>query len=130
MKVPRAVPGAGEHVQLSYRLDGGDQHGAELANPQFALLAAVVEHGSIRRAATALGVSYRHAWGALKAWETALGEPLIVWSQGQRARPTPFAERLLRAERGARARMQVHIEALRAELAHVVAEARADRPAR
>lgn len=122
-----AGPAADLGVRLSYAFEPGEQRGAELHNPLFDVLAAVFEHGSIRHAAQALGLSYRHVWGALKAWEQALGEPLIVWSQGQRARPTAFAERLLWAERRARVRMQPHIEALRGDLARVLADARDER---
>jgi len=111
-------------VHLSYSFATGDQRGADVGNPLFDVLSAVLEAGSIRHAAVALGLSYRHVWGALKQWEETLGEPLIVWVQGQRAKPTPFAERLVWAERRARARMQPHIEALRADLARVLADAR------
>jgi putative molybdopterin biosynthesis protein len=92
-------------------------------NPLFELLSAVAEHGSIQHAARALGASYRHVWGACKQWEAALGEPLVHWVQGQPARLTPFAERLLWAEKRARSRLVPHIEALRAELERVLAEA-------
>lgn len=114
-------------VQLRYDFASGGQHGADLQNPLFDVLSAVIEHGSIRQAASSLGVSYRHLWGSLRKWEEALGEPLIVWSQGQRARPTPFAERLVWAERRARIRMQPHIEALRADLERVLTEAHDER---
>jgi putative molybdopterin biosynthesis protein len=114
-------------VQLRYAFAPGEQRGAEMANPLFELLAAVLDGGSIRHAAQILGCSYRHAWGLLKHWEQTLGEPLVIWSQGQRARPTAFAERLLWAERRARARMQPHIEALRSDLARVLADARDER---
>ena len=114
-------------VQLSYAFERREQRGADLRNALFELLAAVFDGGSIRQAAQALGLSYRHVWGALKQWEQTLGQPLIVWSQGQRARPTEFAERLLWAERRARARMQPHIEALRSDLARVLADARDER---
>jgi putative molybdopterin biosynthesis protein len=111
-------------LHLRYAFEPGEQHGAALDNPLFELLSAVLEGGSIRHAARVLGTSYRYVWGALRKWEKTLGEPLIIWSQGQRARPTQFAERLLWAERRARMRMQPHIEALRADLAHVLNEAR------
>jgi len=114
-------------IHLRYVLEPGEQRGAELGNPLFELLAAVMEHGSIRHAAQALGTSYRHVWGSLRKWEKILGEPLITWSQGQKARPTPFAERLLWAERRARTRMQPHIEALRSDLSRVLADARDQR---
>src|SRR6202049_853088 len=110
-------------LHLRYAFGPGEQRGANLSNPLFDLLAAVLDGGSIRHAAQALGCSYRYVWGSLRKWEETLGEPLIVWSQGQRARPTQFAERLLWSERRARTRMQPHIEALRSNLAHVVAGA-------
>jgi len=114
-------------LHLRYAFEPGEQRGATLGNPLFDLLTAVLEAGSIRHAAQELGCSYRYLWGALRKWEQMLGEPLILWSQGQRARPTQFAERLLWAERRARTRMQPHIEALRSDLSRVVAEAKDQR---
>ncbi len=111
----------GVHLQYSFEAD--DQRGAAVHNPLFDLLQAVHEHGSIQHAAKALGASYRHVWGALKRWEATLGEPLVVWTQGQPARLTPFADRLLWAETRARTRLTPHIEALRVELERVLAEA-------
>lgn len=113
-------------VRLEYSFGGTDaagQQGAALLNPLFDLLQALHEHGSIQHAAKALGHSYRHTWGQLKHWESALGEALVTWAQGQPARLTPFAERLLWAETRARTRLTPHIEALRAELERVLAEA-------
>jgi putative molybdopterin biosynthesis protein len=114
-------------LHLRYGFEPGEQRGATLGNPLFDLLAAVLEVGSIRQAAQELGCSYRYLWGSLRKWEQMLGEPLLIWSQGQRARPTQFAERLLWAERRARTRMQPHIEALRSDLSRVVADARDQR---
>lgn len=111
----------GVHLQYSFQPDG--QRGAEVQNPLFDLLSAVREHGSIQHAAKAMGASYRHVWGSLKQWEDVLGESLVSWTQGQPARLTPFAERLLWAEKRARVRLAPHIEALRAELERVLAEA-------
>jgi putative molybdopterin biosynthesis protein len=110
-------------VHLQYRFEPVGQPGAQLANPLFELLSALREQGSIQHAARALGQSYRHVWGALRHWQDLLGEPLVTWSQGQPARLTPFAERLLWAEARARARLAPHIEALRSELEHVLAQA-------
>lgn len=110
-------------VHLQYRFETSDQRGAAVHNPLFDLLQAVHEQGSIHHAAKALGASYRHVWGALKRWEATLGEPLVTWVQGQPARLTPFADRLLWAETRARTRLTPHIEALRVELERVLAEA-------
>ena len=111
----------GVHLQYSFEADG--QRGAALHNPLFDLLSAVHAHGSIQHAAKALGASYRHVWGRLKRWEDVMGEPLVTWAQGQPTRLTPFADRLLWAEKRARTRLTPHIEALRAELERVLAEA-------
>jgi putative molybdopterin biosynthesis protein len=111
-------------LHLRYALEPGEQRGADLSNPLFELLAAVAEAGSVRHAAQALGTSYRYVWDSLRKWEGILGEPLVSWSQGRRARPTQFALKLLWAERRVRTRMQPHIEALRADLARVLSDAR------
>lgn len=111
-------------VHLKYDLALGLQSGASLGNPLFDLLQAVREHGSISHAAQALGLSYRHVWGTLKEWEATLGEALIEWVRGKPARLSPFAERLLWAERRARTRVQPHIEALRADLGRMLSDAR------
>jgi putative molybdopterin biosynthesis protein len=121
----KAEPSLGLHLRYAY--EPGEQGGATLGNPLFDLLTAVLELGSIRQAAQSLGCSYRYLWGSLRKWEEKLGEPLIIWSQGQPARPTQFAEKLLWAERRVRTRMQPHIEALRSDLSRVVGEARDQR---
>ena len=82
-------------IHLQYTFGPPDQRGADIGNPLFDLLSAVHECGSIQHAARSLGASYRHVWGALKQWEEALGEPLVTWAQGQPARLTPFADRLI-----------------------------------
>ncbi len=87
-----------------------------LKNPLMDLLHAVRSSGSISGAAKSLALSYRHVWGELRRWETALGEPLIIWEKGQAARLTPFADKLLWAERQAQARLAPQISALQAEL--------------
>ncbi|MDM0044839.1 substrate-binding domain-containing protein [Variovorax dokdonensis] len=111
-------------IHLRYTFESGQphgQHGAQIENPLFDLLSQLQAHGSISAAARAQGMSYRHAWGSLKHWEEVLGSPLVLWSQGKHARLTPFAQRLLWAERQARVRMTPHVEALRAELARAFA---------
>ena len=122
----RAAPGKlGLH--LRYAFEPGEQGGAEVRNALFELLAAVTEGGSIRHAAKLLNSSYRYVWDSLRKWEAILGEPLVTWSQGRKARLTQFAEKLAWAERRARIRMQPHIEALRSDLDRVLADARDDR---
>ena len=109
-------------VELSYAF-AGRPAGARIRNALMDLLHAVQEQGSISRAATALGLSYRHVWGELRRWEAELGQPLILWEKGQRARLSPLGEKLLWAERQAQARLAPQIEALHAELERAFAVA-------
>jgi putative molybdopterin biosynthesis protein len=122
----RGTPGK-LNLHLRYAFEPGEQCGAEVRNALFELLAAVTEGGSIRDAARRLNSSYRYVWDSLRKWETVLGEPLVIWSQGRKARLTEFAEKLAWAERRARIRMQPHIEALRSDLDRVLIDARDDR---
>jgi putative molybdopterin biosynthesis protein len=110
-------------IQLQYSFEADGQHGADVENRLFTLLSVLQQEGSIRHAAKAQGWSYRHFWGELRHWEEVLGQPLVAWAQGKRAVLTPFAQRLMWHERQARVRMTPHIEALRAELLHVLNQA-------
>ncbi len=102
-------------LQFHYTLSR-DSSPALVRNPLIDLLQAVSSQGSISGGARALNLSYRHVWGELKRWENELGNELVVWEKGQSARLTPFATKLMWAERQAQARLAPQIEALRAEL--------------
>ncbi len=70
--------------------------------------------GSLNRAAKALGMSYRAAWGRIKSTEEVLGQPLLVKGDGRRGHElTPLAERLLESF----ARWQSEVEAFALERA-------------
>jgi molybdate transport repressor ModE-like protein len=64
----------------------------------FQLLKAVRETGSLHRAAREIGLSYRHAWGVMRAWEEMLGRSMLDMERGRGASLTLFGERLLRAQ--------------------------------
>lgn len=109
-------------VQLHYTLsrDAGD---ALIRNPLPEMLQAVAQQGSISAAARALGLSYRHVWGALKRWEDQLGGELVTWGKGQSAQLSEFGTKLLWAERQAQARLAPQIAALHADLERAFAVA-------
>ena len=46
------------------------------------LLRAISEHGSISKAASATGMSYRHAWGIVKQIRNSIGTEIILTSRG------------------------------------------------
>ena len=62
------------------------------------LLEKIEEHGSLRQAATEMKMSYRAAWGKLKAAEESIGKPLVqkVKGKGQRYELTPVGRQLAR----------------------------------
>lgn len=118
---PPLSPSPPPRVALVYQFTHKRERSPFLSNPLLDLLQAVRQHGSISGAARQLDLSYRHVWGQLKDWETQVGQPLIVWDRGQAARLTPFADKLLWAERLAQARLAPQIETLRAELERALA---------
>ena len=77
------------------------------------LLEAIAETGSISAAASALEMSYRHAWSMIRASERRLGSPLVQTHRGGKggggAGLTEFAGELLERFR----EMEADFEALR-----------------
>lgn len=61
------------------------------------LLQHIEQLGSLRKAAEALGMSYRRAWGKLKNAEQRIGQPLVekTKGKGQRFNLTPFGKELM-----------------------------------
>ena len=60
------------------------------------LLEKIEDYGSLRQAATEMKMSYRAAWGKLKAAEESIGKPLVqqVRGEGQRYELTPVGRQL------------------------------------
>ena len=83
---------------------------------------------SLRVAADAAGMSYRHAWGLLGQGATALGGPLVDMSRGRGARLTALGRRVLDAESHVRTALAPALERLQDELRGILAEALPTRP--
>lgn len=62
------------------------------------LLEKIEQYGSLRQAASDMKMSYRAAWGKLKAAEQSIGRPLVqkVTGKGQRYELTPLGRQLCR----------------------------------
>jgi molybdate transport system regulatory protein len=60
------------------------------------LIEKIEEYGSLRRASQELNMSYRAAWGKIKAAEEAIGAPLVqkVKGKGQRYELSPLGREL------------------------------------
>jgi molybdate transport system regulatory protein len=78
------------------------------------LLNAVKKYGSIQKAATALGRSYRKAWGDIKRAEEAFGRPLVVKNRGGTSggstELTDFGLQLLKGWSKYRSEVEIFIE--------------------
>jgi molybdate transport system regulatory protein len=85
--------------RLSLRIDLAN--GARLGPGKAELLALIGEHGSIRAAGAAMGMSYRRAWLLADEINRMFREPSVVTRHGGKsgggAGLTPFGERLLDA---------------------------------
>ncbi len=110
-------------IALNARWLSGDglspRHGQALLR----LLAALARAASLREAAEAAGMSYRHAWGLLGAGARALGGPLADLQQGRGASLTPLGHRLLEADAHVRSVLEAQSERLRGEIRRMLGEA-------
>jgi len=111
------MPTLAEHVELPAQ--------ARL----FELLASIQSCGSLQRAASELGLSYRHAWGLVKSWEAQLRQPLLVSARGRGAALTEVGQRLVEAERALHEDVAVASRRWNARLAQVLASGARIEPA-
>jgi molybdate transport system regulatory protein len=71
--------------------------GLVLGKGRCMLLEAIDSGGSLSEAARVCGISYRAAWGKLRASEQRLGEPLVETQPGKRGmKITPRARQLIK----------------------------------
>ena len=80
------------------------------------LLSSIDTLGSLAAAVAARGLSYRAAWGVLRAYQDKLGAPLVTLEQGRGASLAPLGVRLLEADRSAQERMSRPLQGLALEL--------------
>ncbi len=94
-----------------------------LSNPLLDLLDAVKRTGSLTGASKDLGYSYRHLWNEVKEWEKELGADLLVSGRGKNGELTPFAERLLWANKEVQAKYHKQLLDLKAGIAQTFSRA-------
>lgn len=104
--------------------------GRQLGPRVVELLVKVDEHGSLARACTAAGASYRHAWQLLREGESLFGQPLLVMSRGRGSQLTALGERLVWAQRRIQARLAPPLDSLASELSAEIARTLSIAPAR
>jgi molybdate transport repressor ModE-like protein len=95
---------SGLRARFSLQLELASTSGQDLDPRLLPLLRAIREHGSLQAACDAVSLSYRYAWGLLRAQAAFTGMPFVEMSRGRSARLTPQAARLLDLEAAARRR--------------------------
>ncbi|KDB06138.1 transcriptional regulator of molybdate metabolism, LysR family [Burkholderia sp. lig30] len=80
------------------------------------LLELVAETGSIAQAAQVRGLSYRHAWGLLRALEACVGGALIETARGKGSALSELGRAVIDAQGLARSRLDANLRALAAEI--------------
>ena len=83
-------------LELAWRIELGGQRFV-IEGLLFDLLEAVEQGGHLNYAASATGVSYRHAWGLMRTWEERLKLPLLDLQRGRGATLTASGRALLTA---------------------------------
>src|SRR6195952_3104142 len=101
-------------TELVLRDAAGREASLSAAGPLFLL---VSQTGSIAQAASAKGLSYRHAWGLLRDIETRLGGALITKSRGRGSVLSELGEAVLRAQRLSNDRIDGPLQAVASEVA-------------
>lgn len=81
------------------------------------LLGLVASTGSIAHAAEAKGLSYRHAWGLLRALEACVGGALMETARGKGTSLSELGQAVVDAQRLASERLDDNLRALAAEVA-------------
>lgn len=80
------------------------------------LLSLLHEDGNLAHACRSLDMSYRYAWGMIRAGGELFGAPLVETAKGQGTKLTKLGERLLWAEKRINARLAPVLDSLASEL--------------
>ena len=80
------------------------------------LLLSIQDTGSIAQAAKSVKLSYRYAWGLLRAAEELFGQQLLQTGRGRGTMLTPLAQKLVWADRRIAARLSPTLQSLASEL--------------
>jgi putative molybdopterin biosynthesis protein len=120
----------GPEIDLKMRWLAGEGLSPRHGQALLGLLSALSRAASLREAAHAAGISYRHAWGLLGTGARALGAPLVDMQRGRGARLTPYGHKLLAADAHIRTTLDVQLERLRREVREMLATAAPGQAAR
>lgn len=104
------------NLRPQWSLDGAQDEPDVSLGSVLSLLSAIDTTGHIAGACRACGLSYRHAWGVLRRFESVFGTPLLITRRRQGTQLSEFAQRLLWANRRIEARLAPTLESMASEL--------------
>jgi molybdate transport repressor ModE-like protein len=104
------------NLRPQWSLDGAQDAQDLSLGSVLSLLSAIDTIGHIAGACRACGLSYRHAWGVLRRFESVFGTPLLITRRRQGTQLSEFAQRLLWANRRIEARLAPTLESMASEL--------------
>jgi len=81
-KTKKLPPLKGKFFEIRGRIWFDGKDGSSLGHGRVALMESIREHGSITRAAKALGMSYRHAWRLIDSMNKQTPHPFVITSKG------------------------------------------------
>jgi putative molybdopterin biosynthesis protein len=114
-------------IVLQYRFtDRDDSEMSFIHNELISLLDTIRRTGSLNAASEEMGYSYRHLWNEVNRWEERFGKKLLERKRGQSCALTPFAEKLLWAEKEVQAKYALEIQQLRSSIEQAFAKVLSD----
>lgn len=101
------------HISFELRWFFGEKEKQAIEEGLLRLLEAIRNKGSLKSASEETRLSYRHAWGLIKKWETKFGSPLVTLQRGRNhgADLTSLGERLLNAHQSLSDKFQSEYQA-------------------
>ncbi|MBD8529878.1 MULTISPECIES: substrate-binding domain-containing protein [unclassified Massilia] len=103
------------HIRPHWEISVKGEVPLDMAN-LLGLLLSIQDTGSIAQAAKSVGLSYRYAWGLLRAAESLFGTQLLQTGRGRGTLLTPLAQKLVWADRRIAARLSPTLHSLASEL--------------
>ena len=103
------------HIRPHWEISVKGEVPLDMAN-LLGLLLSIQDTGSIAQAAKSVGLSYRYAWGLLRAAESLFDTQLLQTGRGRGTLLTPLAQKLVWADRRIAARLSPTLHSLASEL--------------
>jgi len=112
------------HISFGLNWFSGQKDKQAIEEGLLRLLVAIRNQGSLKRASEETRLSYRHAWGLLKKWETEFDSPLVILQRGRNhgASLTSLGEKLVQAHQSLSDKFQSEYQVIGEEISLTLQE--------